>query len=90
MATPILRRHAVIKCISEIDPSFDNFYKDIILSYYPNNTNLSNSFKIIRNNIYHESLRDYLSNTANNLSFELLYKKLFDPSFSEEDFVEFI
>jgi hypothetical protein len=37
------------------------------------------------------TLRKYLSHyTANNLCFELLYQKLFDPSFSENDFVEFI
>jgi hypothetical protein len=91
MITQIQRRHAVIKCLSEINPSFDQFYENIILKYNPINNSLSNKFNSIKNDIIQMKLRNYLSHyTANNLCFELLYKKLIDPSFDENDFVEII
>jgi hypothetical protein len=91
MLTPIQRRNEVIKCISQTDPLFDNFYKYIIMRFNTTNNKLTNSFNIIKNNLESYTLRAYLSfYDANNLCFELLYKKLIDPSFNEDDFVEFI
>ena len=91
MLTVIQRKHAVIKELNKVDPIFYDWYASLITNYQATDCNYS----YYLNNIKHlfpkqSSLMGVLStNFSNNLLFEILYQKLIDPEFSEDQFVAY-
>lgn len=91
MSTPLQRKHAVIKELSQVNPKFYNYYSKLITNYNSSDNNISNILSTLRNNFNSSPLIDTLSShiLSNNLPFEILYQKLIDQTFTEDKFVLF-